>query len=510
MCAGLALGVLPWAVGAEPASVPYMPDWPARHRIQLLVDHAGLELPGNHWPLPRAAVQQALDRLPELEGTELAWLAPVTAELKRELAGTASRLRLSVRERGEGLTGFDEDYTPGSSASWRSPEWRGEGALGSWAGRLGLRVDEATSSLNSPSGAGWGVASGRMLRAEDSALVCNLGGWNLQLLSTRHWWGPGWQSSLIAGSNSPAWQGVGLQRATAQRSEHPLLAWMGPWNLDVVVAKAQDPEVVAAQPVGYLFAGMRLSLRPARGVELGLSRGLQTAGRGRPGGLSNLVKALLGRQTNKDAGDGFHDSSNQIAGFDLRLACPSHWGSCAFYTQWMGEDSAGRVLPLPYKFMSQWGLETTLGQGRHRLFVEYSNTNAYSLPWDDKPQFPGYTNGVYLQNYTQGARWIGSAQGGGSRVTTLGWMDAEMGLRLRLHAGRIGISLGAYDPRVGPPPHGRLRGLSVSRHWTWRAAGLSWRVAPELSWHHLSDGQDQALNRRRELRLGLSLTAPLE
>ena len=42
------------SVGAEP-SVPWMPGAAARHRLELLVDEAGLDLPLTHWPLPRRA-----------------------------------------------------------------------------------------------------------------------------------------------------------------------------------------------------------------------------------------------------------------------------------------------------------------------------------------------------------------------------------------------------------------------------------------------------------------------
>ena len=128
-----------------------------------------------------------------------------------------------------------------------------------------------------------------------------------------------------------------------------------------------------------------------------------------------------------------------------------------------------------------------------------------SLPWDsNNTPFPVYTNGVYSQGYTNGARWVGAAGGSGSQVTTLGWMDAQSQRMLKLHAGTVNSSLGAYDPRVDAP-HGRLRGLSASQALRWR--GLTW--TPELSWTHLSDGQDVGANRRNNLRAGVSLHVPL-
>ncbi len=494
-----------------PASAPYTPSWQARHHLQLLVDHAGLALPLTHWPLPAAAVEQALADLPgtlqangqgsdvDLEGARQAVL--------RELDARRSQgaLRLQLRSSAEGLSGFDENYTPGSSLQAVSEEKRvaqGQASGGlTLAGRLGVRLEQAPNSLQQQF-SGSGSEARYPLRLEGSAAVLGWEGWNLQAFSHRHWWGPGWQSSLINGSNNPAWNGVGLQRGSARASASPWLSWMGPWNFDVFVARAQDPLVVNNQPQGFLFSGMRLTMRPQPWLEVGLSRGLQTGGAGRPSGAKNAVKAFFGQEVNQNPGDP-EDSSGQIAGYDVRVRCPQGWGQCAAYTQWIGEDAAGK-LPLPYKFMSLWGVEQTYGQGRYRVFAEYANTNAYSLPWDTQPQFAGYINGVYRQGYTQGARWVGSAQGGGSQVTTLGWMDAQNQRMVKLHVGKVGVSVGAYDPRVDAP-HGQLRGLSATQSLKWQ--GITW--VPQLSWMQLDQGREQRASKLDTLRLGVTVLMPL-
>ena len=165
----------------------------------------------------------------------------------------------------------------------------------------------------------------------------------------------------------------------------------------------------------------------------------------------------------------------------------------------MGEDAAGQV-PLPFKFMSLWGVESSFGQGRYRVFAEWADTNAYSLPWDTKPTFPGYVNGVYSQGYTQGARWVGSSQGSGSKVMTLGWMDAENLRVLKLHAGRIQTSIGAYDPRV-TAPKGDVWGFSAAQTLAFK----SFRLTPELAYTHLSQGTDQGANLRKSLRASVMM-----
>lgn len=147
----------------------------------------------------------------------------------------------------------------------------------------------------------------------------------MQAFAHRNWWGPGWQSSLVNGHNAAPWMGVGLQRGTSMPSESKWLSWVGRWSLDVFVAKAQDHVVVPGQASGHLFSGMRLTMKPTDWLEVGLSRGLQTAGAGRPSGAKNFAKAFLGQETNQDPDSPFIDSSNQLAGYDVRLRALNGW-----------------------------------------------------------------------------------------------------------------------------------------------------------------------------------------
>lgn len=489
------------------ASVPYTPSWTARHYLQWLGDHAALPLTGSHWPLPAAAVRQALDQIAPTAADAQVQAARDHVLQELDMAQNHARGQLHLRSASEGLHGYGENYTPGSSAQLSSAELRHSGGAVSMAGRLGVRVEASPNSLQSQF-SGAGKEGEFQTRPDGSAAVLGFGGWNVQAFSHRQWWGPGWQSSLVSGHNNPSWTGAGIQRASVAPSVSAWLRWMGPWNLDIFVAKAQDPRVVEQQPQGFWFSGMRLTLKPQSWLEVGLSRGLQTGGAGRPSGVKNFAKSFFGQELNKNPEDTFTDSSGQIAGYDVRARCPRSWtgllGSCAAYTQWMGEDAAGKGIPLPFKFMSLWGVETTYGQGQYRVFAEWANTNAYSLPWDTKDQFPGYVNGVYSQGYTQGSRWAGSAQGSGSEVLTLGWMDAARQRMVKLHAGKVHTSLGAYDPRVSAP-RGDLWGVSASQVLSWKGM----RLTPELAYTELSEGQDQRANQRKSLRVGMVVAATL-
>lgn len=476
------------------ASAPFTPTWVARHYLQWLADQQSLPTLTTQWPLPSSAVAQSLSGLSSTSaGANSAALAFVHNEL--DLVQGKGSLQLQTRSQEQALVGFSENYSNGSNASLRSAEWNAGQADGvSFAGRLGIRAESNASAIPDHSN----------FSPEGSAAVLGFGGWNAQVFANQFYWGPGWQSSLVNGNNSPAWQGVGLQRGTIKPSESPWLSWMGPWNLDVFVAKAQDPMVVANQHQGFLFSGTRLTIKPQPWLELGFSRGMQFGGTGRPSGVSTFAKAFFGHQVNKESWDTFPDSSGQIAGYDMRVRCPLSWGSCAAYSQWMGEDAAGKALPLPTKFMSIWGVESTYGNGRFRVFAEYADTNANSLPWETDPKFPGYVNGVYQQGYTNGVRWVGASQGAGSKLTTLGWMDAANMQMVKLHFGRIGTSVGVYMPGVALP-NGNMWGLSAQQTLLWK--GMS--ITPEVAYTRYDQGANLAGGKRNSLRAGVSAVVGL-
>ena len=491
------------------ASAPYMPSWPVRHQLQLLVDHADLALPMSHWPLPLAAVEQALAQLPaQLPAAEVD-LESARSAVLRELQQrqTQGQLRLQVRNRAEGAVGYGDNYTPGSSVQFSSEEKRAQSGDWSVAGRLGLRAEESANSLNNGT-LRWGTEGRYQGRLEDSVAAVGWGGWQLQAFSQRFWWSPGWQNSLVNGNNNPAWNGVGLQRSSVRQSESGWLSWMGAWNFEAFLARAQDPLVLPGQTQGYVFGGMKLTMQPWPWLEVGLSRGMQVGGVGRPNGLSTYLKAMLGKETNKWATDPFQDSSGQIAGYELRLRCPKAWGDCAFYSQGMGDDRTVGI-PWPIKFTTMLGAEKAFDGGRQRVFYEWVNTNTFSHPLEHKgASYPGYINGVYGQGYTNGTRWAASAFGSGAVVNTVGWMDAERQAMVKLHKGRATSTVGAYDPSVAPTglgPHSGLWGLSAQRTWT--DGRLHW--TPEISYLHFEQGQDVGANRKNSLRLGLTLAMPL-
>lgn len=465
------------ALGAGPAiaepSVPWMPSPAARHALELLVDEAGLPLPVSQWPLPRAAVMQALDALAhDLPAPLDVARALVAGELR---AAEDASLSLALRGHAEALSGFGDEATPGSVLGVRS----GTAAAPGYAMQIGARVDEgAVPSRSQPK-----------LRLEDSAIAVRIGDLQLQAWAHRSWWGPGWQSSLLLGSNAPPAYGIGVQRAGTGRSSSPWLSWMGPWTYDLFVARNDDT-------MGSMLVGTRITMRPLTWLEIGLSRTAQWGGRGRPESLDSFVQMLVGLGVNVEDDAQTKDVANELSGIDLRLRCPLGV-RCAVYGQFIGEDETNH---LPTRFLGLYGLEGWSADGRHRWFAEFAETLCGAVLDHNPVRRCAYRNHSYPEGYAHAGRWLGSAAGADSRLLTVGWLDAAGGTSLRVHAGSIGARVGVFASETETAQAGPMRGLAARQSWRWGRATLG----AELDWFTVHAQQGKV----EEARLGMTVRMP--
>jgi hypothetical protein len=463
---------------AQVASLPWLPDDVTRHDLELLVDDAGLELPVTQWPLPTAAVRRALDRLPPALPDALnAARERVVRALGVE---TGAALQATVRNQVDTLSGYGDDATPGSYLALRS-ETVDTGGL---AWRFGGRIQ----SMPDPTQPG---AQGRL---DEAAAAVEGGGTLFQAWARRSWWGPGWQSSLILGNNSPALLGVGIQRASTTRSASPWLSWMGPWTGEFFIAHTEDD----IAPENPLLVGMRLTFRPFQSLEIGLTRTAQWGGEGRPDSLSSFVDMLFARGTNASTKGGqANDPANEMAGFDLRLRCPAGL-HCAAYTQWIGEDEAGY---LPTKYLGLLGLESWTADGEHRFFLEGTETGCRESFAGPDHADCAYRNYIYHGGYTDARRWMGASIGPDSWLATFGWMSVAWNSLVRVHVGRVGGQIGTFVPLDHGPTAGDLIGLSARRGFDWHGMTLT----PQVDADRIRSGTGQ----HNDFRFGLSLDVPL-
>ena len=160
---------------------------------------------------------------------------------------------------------------------------------------------------------------------------------------------------------------MGCSARRHQKSESKWLAWLGPWNAELFVAQTEDVN----SPPHPLLIGNRITLRPFPQVELGLTHMVQWGGGGRDNSLRSFFYALKSLHSNADnPAEQPLDPGNSLAGFDLRVRCPSAW-RCAGYAQAIGEDKANYI---PTKYLGVIGMEFWPGDAGQRFFAEYAQT----------------------------------------------------------------------------------------------------------------------------------------
>jgi hypothetical protein len=468
---------------AGAASVPWTPSLAGRHAIEVLVDDGGLPLTVTQWPLPRDAVQRALDSLPSDLPPELADArAMVQAELR---AQQSARIGATVRERQDAISGFGDDATPGSSLQLRSGELDGPHLAMQIGGRLDAE-DATGGSRATP-------------RLDDSAVAVDALGVQAQVWAHRSWWGPGWQSALPLSNNAPALDGIGLQRAAVMPSESPWLKWLGPWNGEFFLARTEGDGLEAGSRA--LLSGVRLTARPLPLVEIGLTRMVQFGGRGLEfqESLGGFWRAVSGSHQNvQSAADVNKDSGNGLAGYDLRVRCPAGL-RCAVYGQAEGEDDKKH---LPYRFMNLLGAEAWGNDGVTRVYFELAEISCRLSIKGRAEHDCAYHNHAYPGGYTSGDRWLGASAGSDARLLTLGWIDSEWASSVRLDFGRVGSRIGTYIDAGDISSSGTLWGLSARRTWQFGPV----QVTPEFDWNHVA----QATGPHVESRVGVETSVALD
>jgi membrane-associated phospholipid phosphatase len=475
--------VLSWTLAcpAIAASVPWTPSVSARHAIEVLVDDGGLPLTVSQWPLPREAVQQALDSLPaELSPALADARALVQAELR---AQQSVRVALTLRERKEAIAGFGDDATPGSSLQLRSGELDGPHLAIQVGGRLDPVADSGRARATA--------------RLDDSAIAFDAFGVQAQVWAHRSWWGPGWQSALPLSNNPPALDGIGLQRAAATPSESPWLSWLGPWNMDFFLARTEgEAPGPGSNP---LVSGLRLTARPLSHVEIGLTRMVQFGGEGHPETLGSFERAVVGNHQNVQSQEDLpKDSGNGLAGYDIRIRCPDAI-RCAAYGQFMGEDDKKH---LPYKFLNLLGTEIWSADGVARFYFEAAELGC-RVTWRGTPQPDcAYRNHAYPGGYTSANRWLGASVGPDARLLTLGWIDSEWNSAIRVDVGRIASRIGTFASDTDGSSAGRLWAFSARRTWLLGSV----QFTPEFDWNRVA----RPGSVRVESRLGLEMSTTLD
>lgn len=385
-------------VSADPWLAPG--DGRLRHDLQLLSDAGIVHAPLTAWPVSWAEVARDVHSA----GDDRERSAHIDAALARVRAAVAQVTPVGVWRGDARISGSEE---PMSLRRFSDvPRERAElmGGMQYTGERFALRL-QATAVES--------ASDGKTVRADGSYVGAVLGNWMLSAGYIDRWWGPGWEGSLIYGTNARPIPSITLERNYSDASKHPWFAWIGQWRLAVTMGQLEHDRDDAPDAQ---FFGMRVTWKPHARLEIGLSRSAQWCGEGRPPCDASTFWDLLTGNDNDQPLD--EQPGNQMAGFDLRWSLP--WAPVALYAQAIGEDEANYM---PSKYLGLFGAEVWGGWGERswRAHVEYADTACAF--YDNPPQFGcAYRNSIYTDGYQYRDRSIGHALDGDSQQLAIGAM----------------------------------------------------------------------------------------
>lgn len=365
----------------------------ARYAAQALADTGSLNRTTSTWPLMWDNLEERHEAPDDAAGTAHAYLAFERREQAQQgFRGTVTLSGATERRVVRGFSaGPDESAQLGVTLQWQGEHWA-----------AGLSPSHTQNPQDN-----------RDWRMDGSYLAATAGNWVIGAGNLDRWWGPGWQSSLILSNNARPLPAVWLNRRNAHAPQQEWLSWIGPWDVTLFAGEMESARTI---PEARLI-GMRFTMRPIQGLDIGFSRILQLDGKGRPGGAGTYWDAIVG-QDNRQEGKA-NDPGNQLGAIDIRYGFQaSETTTLGVYTQMVGEDEAGR---LPGKKSWLFGVDATsaLAGGEQQWYLEYTNTITDDLFGEPLPGVT-YEHSIYQTGYRYRGRSMAASQGGDAEVATLG------------------------------------------------------------------------------------------
>jgi hypothetical protein len=387
---------------AEPWAGPG--DTRLRNDLQLLNDSGVINIPLTAWPVAWGDVYSSLNdyRSGAVSPDVRAAYDRVRRLARDEMRGGLANFELSASasENPRILRSFEN--TPRADA---------EATAGiSWVGErfaFNLRATYANDPFD-----------GDEYRPDGTYVGMALGNWMLSAGWQERWWGPGRDAGTILSTNARPMPSIGIQRIGSLQSNSKWFRWMGPWTLTSFMGLMDDERVVED---GLLF-GLRFSMRPLRGLEIGLSRTAQWCGEGRKCDLEAFFDMLRGKDNAGANVNPDDEPGNQLGGFDIRWTLPKQI-PVALYMQWTAEDTRDTGGSL-HQWLRQVGLEYwgTIGGVAHRTHFEVGDTLARLGGIGEGSKVPNtaYNHSIFQTGYRYNGRSIGHSMDGDGLSYSLG------------------------------------------------------------------------------------------
>ncbi len=254
---GLLTALLLWLLPLSPATAgtPWLApgDLAARHTLQTIADAGAITGPITTWPLSNPALHQDLtgEESLNLSADTSAMVAHSDRQLRRNMASGLSfrHAHATVTSAPLALRTFATSARTQDEGSF-TVDWMHQ--------RLAARVQLTRSAQ---------TTYGHSARFDGSYVGLLVGDWMLSAGYVDRFWGPGWSTSLAWSTQARPMLSVAMERRQHTPWSFAPLSWLGPWNLITLVAQVTDDRSLLKTAI----AGGRLTLRPHRGVTLGVN-----------------------------------------------------------------------------------------------------------------------------------------------------------------------------------------------------------------------------------------------
>lgn len=411
------LWVLLWLLLAAPALAdPWIGPGDARLRtdVELLATHGYIVGPIDAWPLPWAQINRGLERA-EADGALPPHLMAAVSRIRTlsDHYGRKTKFEVSAAATNEAalVRTFDRvARNPGEASALASHDlgalhvsWGGSWVSGGTDGR------PATQSGNGFSPDGSYVA---MKLGSNWALY---GGW----IDT--WWGAGQDGAMLFSTSARPMPRVGFRRLEPFNIDAPLLRWLGPVSFDMFVAIA-DEERDYDNPA---MIGMRFAFQPTPYFQIGLNRGLQLCGSGRPCDIRTIGQALIGVGDADNTGT-LDEPGNQLAGFDMSYRRPiGKTGQILKLTFATTAEDADNILIEQFARQIGAGISGPVGRDGALLDAGFEYVDSQAAKFFGRllggETWPGstYNNFIYTDGWTYGRRPVGHSLDGDARAMTM-------------------------------------------------------------------------------------------
>lgn len=411
LCMGLLLSVpglaSPW-VGPGDARL--------RTDVELLRAHGYIVGPIDAWPLPWAQINRGLDA------------AEADGALPPHLRAAVDRVAALSAHYGQRST-----YEARLSATNDAALVRTFDRVARNPGEVSVSAAHDLGALHVQWGGTWqSDGTDRQVATQErngfspdpSHAVLTVGGnWAFYGGWFDNWWGAGQDGAMLFSTSARPMPRVGFRRLEPFNIDFPILRWMGPTTFDFFVGVA-DEERDFDNPA---MIGMRLGFQPTPWFEIGLVRGLQLCGSGRPCDWRTIGKALIGFGDFDNTGT-LDEPGNQLAGFDMSYRRPiGKTGQILkLHFSTVAED-ADNILIEQFARQIGAGITGPVGKKGALLDAGFEYVDSQGAKFLGRlmggETWPGsiYNNFIYTDGWTYGRRPVGHSLDGDARAMTMHW-----------------------------------------------------------------------------------------